>query len=56
MVTHKVLGDALPVLAHELVAAARVVEDCGGSEIGQSVKKVGVLTLLVEYGFYIFLG
>lgn len=26
MVTHKVLGDALPVLAHELIAAARVVE------------------------------
>lgn len=26
MVTHKVLGDALSVLAHELVAAARVVE------------------------------
>lgn len=26
MVTHKVLGNALPVLAHELVAATRVVE------------------------------
>lgn len=26
MVAHKVLGDALSVLAHELVAAARVVE------------------------------
>lgn len=30
MVAHKVLGDTLSVLAHELVAAARVVEHTSG--------------------------
>lgn len=30
MVTHKVLGDTLSVLAHELIAAARVVKDTAG--------------------------
>lgn len=52
MVTHEVLGDTLSVLAHELIAAARVVEHCDIKKylVSESGQKV-FIPLQGRYGF-----